>query len=348
MPQDAFEGILRGNVELTATVQGLEPETGFLTRRYFGDGKQASKSILKIERRRKGNQLAVFVHPSHQSVLVEEQGKEFFYLVPPAIDEKMKLEPEEVFDYRGDHDSSYVEAMAQLHVEKLEELKRRVYRNIEWQAASMMRTGAIQVAGHGVESLIDMNRNPGNTIVLSGNGRWGESGASIRRTLSEAARVAKANGGVFAQDIILGSEAAELLLADTRTAELLDNRRTEIGDLVDQDLVNYVRPLGRLYGFNLFEHIGSYVDEKGNDQKYIPDNEFIACSPNTGAELHFGQINNVKWIREMGDRTAGMRGTQIWARTFETTDPSAEYINVQAAPVTVAHNPEAFVRVVVR
>lgn len=333
-PVDAFQRTRK----LIGALKIIPPADRWLTDRYFSNRVVSDSDTVEVEVVKRGRRMASFVNPRSQAKTVERVGSEIRFFRPPYIKEKKEITPDDKLLKRfGEtvYDVAPEERLAEVRAEELDELRTRIDRRIEWMCAKALFEGKVVVVGEGVNAEIDFGRSAANDITLSGAQRWGQSGMDVRATFLSAARPIR-DDGLRPDDVILGSDAVEALLANQRVRDLLDNRRTEAGQLTLTNLPSNVEYIGNLFGLELYAYHEVFVDDDTNtSEPLVPAKEILVASRGAMTRLCFGVIQDLR----------SNAAVEYFPKTYQTEDPSAEWIMLQSAPLPVPMQIDGFTRV---
>lgn len=147
--------------------------------------------------------------------------------------------------------------------------------------------------------------------------------------------------GRAATEIVLAYDVGEFFMDDPWVLEMLDNRRVEMGGIAPEELTPDVTQLGR-FNFNgrllnILVDDGTYEDENGTDQHYLPEGSVIITSPACGRCL-YGAHTQMEMDGELHTYT----GTRIPQHIFTIKPPVSE-TQVVARPLMVPNRPNPWV-----
>ena len=133
-------------------------------------------------------------------------------------------------------------------------------------------------------------------------------------------------------------ENIKALFENANVTKALDTRRINMGEINPSSLAPGVTYYGTLIanGVNVdvYQYIGSYKDNNGVRQRYIPDNKVVLTSTEADFRRNFGAI---------ADLDAGLIPMMSFPKTWVTEDPSARHVLIQSAPLPAPHQIDAIV-----
>jgi hypothetical protein len=132
-------------------------------------------------------------------------------------------------------------------------------------------------------------------------------------------------------DLVLGYDAAEVLLDNEKIQKLLDLRRLNIGEINYRELPGGVEYYGSLMGIDIWSYNAQYNDGSAMVD-LMPAKKAMLISRNAERIQHYGSIR----VSENGSWRTYV--TQKFARKLENLDPDINFINVMSAPIFVPKN----------
>ena len=154
-------------------------------------------------------------------------------------------------------------------------------RREEWMAAQVLTTGQLKVKGKGVDEVIDFGFT--NKINLENTKQWGKSAADPWGNLCDWKQRVSRNGFANTDMVIMGKQAANLFMADSKILDLMDKRRFDIGAMAPKELEGGLTYYGHLNlpGVDIYGYDEVYLDDTDNTTKpLIPDN-MVVMIPST-------------------------------------------------------------------
>lgn len=297
---------------LIAMMDTARPAPQFLLDRYFPCNEDTdvfpTEKVLIDYRDKAGRKLAPLVHAGHKST--DRRGFYTEELTPARIAPVRKLTlsnlikrqfAEGIFSGRNPEDRALRTVQ-----QDLTDLQNDIKRRLEYMAADLLinnkytltyeksdDNGESEVTGDVVVSFIDSDNT--NEAKYTPAALWTATGGDALDDIKAMARQLDDNGG-RAQDLILGSNAADALLKDERILKLMDIRRIEMGSIAPQiaalgaTLIGMINVDGIL--LNVIEYHEKYTNSAGTLTPFIPASAAIITSPNSGRSL-FGAVTQI-------------------------------------------------------
>lgn len=295
MPLDLFR-----THALIASIETLTPPTTFLRDRYFptGSGDIFNTEDVIIEYKDGGRKLAPFVVPRENGILIERGGYNASVFKPLTIAPKRNVTADDLA-VRGFGEALYSEMTPQqrqaaLVTRDLQELDELITRREEQMCAEVMTTNALTMTEYaddlekGQEKSIQFYEGANNAIYTP-SANWDADGANIMGDLYEMAMMLRERG-LAAEDVLIGSDVAAVIISNPTMQTLLDNRRFELGSIKPGDLTGGAALLGviNVYGvqLNLITYPETYDLGDGTMAPYIPANKIIVTAPAAGRTLY--------------------------------------------------------------
>lgn len=282
---------------LAGVVRSAPPVHTFLRDTFFTNIKTFPTEQVDIDLVKGDREMAAFVHPKIGAETLAEEGYETKSYTPPMVNPDI-VTTAESYMHRAPGEIIYSERTPQQRaaeqlVREYQRLDDSISRREEWMCAQALTTGIIHVVGKGVDAEIDFGFT--NKVVLTGNERWGQSGADVSGTLEDWVDKVYTNGFANVDRIICGRTALKMLKSDKGILEKLDNRRYQAGEFNARDLPNGVRYHGYLTdsGLEIYSYKEVYMDrvtdpEHPTLRKLIPDNMIVMISPDVDFMRAYG------------------------------------------------------------
>lgn len=226
---------------------------------------------------------------------------------------------------------SPADRFAQAVVREIENQDRQISRREELMGIEIMRTGKVIVESPEFPKMeVNFARPNGHTVALTSGDRWGESGVSPLKNLGTWATAVHANSGTHPGQVVMDPLAAELFLADSNLAQILDNRRQADGTMQFAGAVTGAQGseairLGAIGQFEIWQYQQTYQDDAGATQKMMPDYTVLMGSADIEGHMCYGAIQDLQALRALD------RFPKLW----EQDDPSVAMLMTQSAPLPV-------------
>lgn len=301
----------------------------------------------KVDRARR---LAPFVSPNVQGKPMRQQGFQTKDFTPAYIKPKFVVDANRPLKRLAGERllgaMNPVDRYNRVIVELMAEADNQISRREEWMAAQILCNGSVVVQGDDYPAMtVDFGRPAGQTIVLTGSNRWGQSGVSIMTLLRSWNRTVMLASGFNANIVVLDPSAEELFIADSGIQTILNNRvntpnggrfpvgNIQLGGVLAGAVGQEVKFLGYVGEFEVYVYGGTYVDDSGNVQPFLPANTCLMLSPEG--------VQGTRTYGAIRDARAGFRALPRFPKMWVEDDPSVTYLMTQAAPLPVLGWPEA-------
>ncbi|QJI52975.1 major capsid protein [Xanthomonas phage FoX4] len=292
---------------------------------------------------------APFVAPNVQGKIMADEGYDTMYLRPAYLKPKHAVDIFTPFRRQAGETpvTGSLSPGARRDAKVAQLLQRQdnmITMTEEYMAASAVISGSVVIEGENYpRTVVNFQRDPSLTVVLSGTARWGQADANPLEDLREArANVnTRTNGGVV-RDYIFGREAFDLFMNDPKVQKLLDKNyrgsETEISAINDgfEDSVEY---MGRLTGLpgsssmRLWVYTGKERGEDGVLRDMMDPLAVVGIAPEAfGGTRCYGAIKDGD-----ADFVALSRFPKNWK---QNEDPWQEMVMTQSAPLMVPSDPD--------
>lgn len=325
---------------LAEVVRQAPPVHTYFLDTFFTNVKTFATERVDIDLVKGDRRMAAFVHPRAGGQVLRETGYETQSYKPPLINPYDLTTADRLLARLPGEDIYSGMTPAQRAAQKLMDeyirLNDAATRREEWMAAQAIITGEIPVVGIGVNETIDFQFT--NKIVLTGDTRWGQSGAKPLDNLGDWTDTVLVNGFANVDRAIFGKTAIRHFLSDPEVQKRMDNRRFNIGEIAPRDLPNGVRYYGHLtdpnmdlYGYGEV-YLDDWTDPDNPETKpLVPENALVLAPSNPGFMRAYGACNYIE------DRT------QTWVtaqtarllRSYIKHGPDRRFLELMARPLPI-------------
>ena len=228
--------------------------------------------------------------------------------------------------------NSYVVDILRAHREAAQRLN-------EWMAARAVIDAQITLYGEAMpERTVIYGRDAGQTVVLAGAARWGQSGVSIISLLELwTSLMRSASFGAPPTRITVGANVFPVMRANQEIRDLMSlflnvKNAPEI-ILGMREMVPGVEYVGSLSPtLDVFVYNDFYHAPDGTATPYMSPNDVVLSSP---------MVNGVRCFGAILDPHANYRPLSLYPRMYIENDPPVTMILTQSAPLMVPVNPNA-------
>lgn len=324
---------------LAEVVRLAPPVHTYFRDTFFTNVKTFATERVDIDLVKGDRRMAAFVHPRAGGQVLRETGYETQSYKPPLINPYDLTTADRLMARLPGEDMYSGMTPAQRAAEKLMDEYNRLNdaatRREEWMAAQAIITGEIPIKGIGVSENIDFQFT--NKIVLTGDERWGQSGAKILDNLGDWVDHVLTNGFANVDRAIFGKKAIRLLMADQEIQKRMDNRSFRIGEINPRDLPNGVRYYGHLNdpSLDLYGYGEVYLDdwtdpENPATKPLVPENSLVLAPSNPGFMLAYGAST---YIDEKGAWVTAQTARLL--RSYVKHGPDRRFLELQARPLPI-------------
>lgn len=323
---------------LIAAVESMKAPQSFLLNRYFGNVINFDTAEVTIDIDDGKRRISPLVTPVVQGRLVAARGFRSQVLRPGYVKDKRAIDVTRpvrraMGETIGGNMSAGERELANINFELADQLE-MLTRRLELMAADALIDGilTLDIEGLGTVS-VDFGRDGGLTVTLLTTARWGEADVSPADDIETWATLVLQKSGVSPNDVVFGTSAWKLFLADPKVADSIEFRRggsstIELGAEVDVGGVFK----GVWGGFNLFVYNDWYVDEADVEQPMIDAHQVLLGSAAIEGAQHFGAIL---------DPEAGYRPLRFFPKSWVEKDPAQRLLMTQSAPLVAPHRANA-------
>lgn len=332
-------------VMLDAMQQNPRPTT-FLAGLLNPTRKNSTSEILEIDVVKGGRKISTYVTRESNPAQVGKRGFSTIIHNAPYISEEVTYTARDAFD-RLPGESPYSvgnprDRLNQKVAGWLQDLQDRAIRREEQQIAEALQTGKLYITGTGVDYNVDYQMSANHIVQLLSGDRWNQTGSAKLSQLEAWAAIARNDGAPTITDVILGTNAAGYLLADTEfkaeASRLSGYNVATVNPLVSSDgFSTNLGPVRRVgLSVDLWCYQGQYTDDSGTVKNYIDPDAVILLSRNARYDMHYGPVFNLKHGTMVIDRFPFM---------YEDENGKAGHCALESSPLFGLHQPDAVVSV---
>lgn len=337
---------------LLAAVQQLTLPTTFLRDRYFpsGDGDLFSTTDVLVEYRDGSKRAAPFVAPRKGGVTILRSGYEVKRFEPPFIAPRRMLTIDDL-QKRGFGEallSNMTPAQRQqaILLRDVQELSQMITRREEAMAAEVMQTGGCVMkhiaddVDDGDAKFIQFYTGDSNPGEYTPSGSWGKDYAGITGDIAAMARMLTKRG-LSATELVVGSDAADAILANTDIQKLLDIKNYNVGRIDPATLPNGAAHIATLNCNGRLIDVICYDEEytEGSETKaYINPKTVILTAPAAGRTL-YGAVTQVEQSDGQFHTYTGRRVPKY----LSNAEGNTRTLTLTSCPILIPNNKTPFI-----
>lgn len=323
---------------LNRTVEDLRRSPSFFLGLFFGSIEVSDTEDIKFDVENNRPRISPFVSPLVEGQLVESAGYITKSFSPAYVKDKRVHNPNKAFKRTiGEKIGGNVtpaNRLARAVARDLADQQEMLTRRKELMAAEALRTGKVTVTGEKYPTVVvDFGRDPALTVVKTTGTKWGEDGVDPWSDVEGWSLLVFQKSGAAPTDVIMDVAAWQKFRLSPTFDKLVDKRR-----LSDIDMVRYAAVIasggqfqGRIGNQNIWLFENSYIDENGNEQKFLPTGTVILGSASIEGVQHHGAIRDVEALFPQ----------ESYTKSWVIQDPSVRILLMQSAPLVVPYRPNA-------
>lgn len=328
---------------LNRVVQSLKRTPAFFLNTFFTQVENSDSETVyfDVEKDGKKRRLAPFVHPLVEGKIVNDAGYVTKSFRPAYIKDKRPFDSTRPFKRMAGEQIGTGQTMTP--AQRLEALVRMsardqvdmLTRRMEVMAVETLVSGTetinmLMPDGTEVEHVLDFDRDPDLTIVLTGSDRWGQAGVEPIETIEDAAMDVLQKSGSSVRNIIMDPVAWKSFRKNSALLEKkLDMRRVASGQINLGLLPDHVQYKGSDGTFDYWVYADWYLADASDasETSMLPEGTVIGVGDVEGVR-HFGAIK---------DEEAGFQPLEYFVKSWVQKDPSVRYMLMQSAPIIVPY-----------
>ena len=232
--------------------------------------------------------VASFINPEAVADGTEKLSFERVPFKLPTIQDKQSINGVDLEKFQiGEIQEASVRSLDRLdgHIFKIkEDQNTMIDTKVGISAIEVVFDGQLTVTGKGENRVLDFARPADLTVdvgSVDATQYWDDTGADIEQQLTDTLAVMGGYG--MTGDTLIGRHSViKYLKKNTNIKSLLDNRRTELGNIVHESMLaeKGVVYHGHFLELAIFSFDGVYQDAAGASQKAVPVNKVAICASN--------------------------------------------------------------------
>lgn len=285
----------------------------------------------------------------HLGKVLRSRGGETRVLRPGYVKPKHRLDYQQAVERLPGEDPARLNDPAyrrlRILTDNLKQEEQAIVQVEEMQAVSAVLQGKYTMSGEQFETVeVDFGRSAANNITQAGGREWSKQNADTFDPTHDLDAYCDFASGTINIAIMDGT-VWRMLNGFKLFREKLDTRRGSKSELETalKDLGSVVSFKGYYGDLAIMVAKTTYVDENGDEQRYLPEGTLILGNTQVEGVRCYGAIQDNQALSE--GITSAIRYPKHW---LEVGDPGCEYTMTQSAPLMVLPDPDAFVVVQVK
>jgi hypothetical protein len=287
--------------EMLPMLEEAKPANTFLKSLFFSNDVTFDTAHVDIDIWAGKRRLAPIVAPRFGSKTVERTGYSAKTYTPAQVAPDMITTAEDLLK-RMPGETIYgmmspdERAAAQLTKDMLE-MEAMITRREEEMCSQALFTGQVNMVGEGVNDTVQywsqLAAQDQPITTLTGGALWSADTATIDKNIRDWRRSTVKRSGIGGTDAILGTDAADALLANVNLRKLMDTRRIDMGLIQPELLPDGVTYLGQIRGsgVDLWSYDEWYLDESDDTEKpMVPADSVLLGSRNARTSMLYGCV----------------------------------------------------------
>ena len=331
---------------LAGVIKAAPPLRTFFRHRFFNNTVTFPTETVRFEFYESKRRLAPYVNPRLGSETIARDGYSWRDYSTPYIAPNRVITSDDLFqkllgELEWNSGVTPEERAAKIAADDVQYLQSTITRREEYMCARVKQDGKLIIKGRGVNDVVDYKFE--NIVHLDAADRWTPT-FDIMGQLATVARDMRKDG-INPDMLLLGSDAADMILKNERYLRLLDNRRVEIGEIKLSELEEGVHYLGRIVvpsaSFELYSYDEYYPDTTDLDDDgepklkplVDPETVIIQSSREQNSMLYGSVVQVDKETGEFVRRTG-----EYIPRTWVTENPSQKFLEIASRPLPMPHD----------
>ncbi|WP_438770041.1 major capsid protein [Brevibacillus sp. JB24b] len=323
---------------LIKVVGQLPPPSMYILNTFFQDGETFDTEYVEIQTIKGNKPIAPYVSELQPGKVIQRTGftaKQYKpALIKPArpitaIDLKVRSAGESLIN----PDNPEVRAR-KLLARDIIDLTDTITRRLVQQASELIFTGKVTQIGEGVEQVIEYDFT--NSVVLSGTDLWSNPASDPIKFLASQRKLILDGNAPTPNVLLADYDAAVALMRHPKILELANNRGVDVGAIDTTLLPDGVTYHGRLrdVGLDVFSYTGTYTDDEGKEQPFIPSGSIALLSTRDKFSFLYGANVIMDPKTEQFVRVMGKITPQSWV----TVEPAQRWLQMLSRPLAVPAN----------
>lgn len=317
---------------LRGVIQLIHPVKSFFKDRFFSESVKFPTERVSFEFYDSGMKIAPYANGHSGPVAIEHEGYSVKTYTPALLSVKRAI-TNDLIAQKLLGESPYNSGMSpesraqEIAAQDLDELTAMIYRKQEFMCARVLQDGKLDIEGKGVHETADFNfQNIENTQSAD---KWTSSYDLVGKLKAKAQLIR--SQGYNPDTLILGVDAANALIDNTKIQKLLDNRRIVSGQIEPKELETGCEYLGGLILPGLFCDIYCdneyyYDDATKSSKPYLDSDCAILIDSKVRHNMLYGAIT---YIDQKSEQHVSEMNEYV-PRTWIDIESSIKYISVSS------------------
>ena len=258
----------------------------------------AVTSKIAVEYRKGARKLAPFVIPGGNGVNTSRLGSKIDFYEPPMMGPRRVLGVDELMQRTFGEDIYSTKTPEQraneILARDLVDLQNMVVNRKNKMAADILLTGQCQIDGYGADGKVtktDVLKFEDWTQKLEPTTKWDQANADIYGDLAEMSNSIQENAGIVPDVAICGKNIMNYILGNEAIMKYIaipNANNLSMMSLQPRLRAPQIMYIGTIMSLNLelYSYMETYVDENGQVQSFIGDDDVIIGITGRGKQLH--------------------------------------------------------------
>ncbi|ADO83718.1 major capsid protein [Ilyobacter polytropus] len=248
-----------------------------LTKMFFPNDEIVYTEQVVLDLKNMGKSMAVFVSPIVGGKAQTENGQSTKIIEnPPYVESRKVISAETLFKREAGEavETGAAGALQRKQAKLLGQEEAEVKNKIEYMVGQFLQTGKINSLDG--ESQWEYDYAMSNKVTLTGEDLWNTSTSDPVADIETAINTAEESGEKV-EVIVLGQNAANDFINNTKAQALLDNRRIKLGEIDPKKLAPGFKYLGTINysGVDIYSYNRSVTAPDGSNVKILADNAMV-------------------------------------------------------------------------
>lgn len=258
----------------------------------------AVTSKIAVEYRKGARKLAPFIIPGTNGVNVAREGSQIDLYEPPMMGPRRVISVEDIAG-RGFGENIYTtrtpeERARDMQARDLLDLQAMVMNRKNKMAADILTTGQCEIEGYAADGKVvkrDTIRFTDWTQKLTPSVKWDQANADIYGDIAEMSNSIQENAGIVPDVAICGKNIMNYILDNATIMRYLavpNANNLSMMSFQPRLRAPQIMYIGTIMSLNLelYTYMETYVDDKGQVQSFIGDDDVIIGISGRGKQLH--------------------------------------------------------------
>lgn len=291
------------------TVDQIIPPKSFFRDHFFPNQKSFPTEKILIDYRKGTQKMAPYIVPGSSGPISKRRTFETKEYACPMIGSARNITIADLQE-RGFGEQIYGQTLTpmqraiSLHASDIADMTNEILRRDEWACSQVITKLAFDVKSYNndgalvTSDVVDFSSDFTHKHIYTGTDLWSNASAPMFDQIFDAVHEISEDSGVAPNYMVANYKTLSLMLTNTEIMKYLQipdqnnfNMLSIRPKIISPDVL-FFASIPR-FGLDIYEYDGTFVDDSGTTQKFIPDGTVVVSNPGRGRHL-IGTVSQIE------------------------------------------------------